>query len=217
MVDLLRGHGGEVTADIAAIYRQTDLVREMRASGKADPAEILRFAASGGDPEIVRLIVDRIDWPHDDSRWFRIITEPLKFWHHIPWLYAGNKEFDRRTYLTCFKLILKRCGPNVAGSFGRTPLHEVAAMRDHITEDETGAFAEALLNAGAKVGGRDDLLKSTALGWACRWGQVRVAKLMLEHGADPVEGDAERWAKPRAWAEKRAHPEIIELLGRYGG
>jgi hypothetical protein len=40
---------------------------------------------------------------------------------------------------------------------------------------------------------------------------------MLEHGADPVEGDAERWAKPRAWAEKRAHAEIIELLGRYGG
>ena len=217
MVDLLRGHGGEVTADIAAIYRQTDLVREMRASGKADPAEILRFAASGGDPEIVRLIVDRIDWPHDDSRWFRIITEPLKFWHHIPWLYAGNKEFDRRTYLTCFQLILNRCEPNVSGSFGRTPLHEVAAMRDHITEDETGAFAEALLNAGAKVGGRDDLLKSTALGWACRWGHVRVAKLMLEHGADPVEGDAERWARPRAWAEKRAHAEIIELLGRYGG
>jgi hypothetical protein len=35
---------------------------------RADPAEILRFAASGGDPEIVRLILDRIDWPHDDSR-----------------------------------------------------------------------------------------------------------------------------------------------------
>ncbi|HUE02882.1 MAG TPA: hypothetical protein VMR62_25165 [Bryobacteraceae bacterium] len=120
MVDLLRGHGGEVTADIAAIYRQTDLVREMLASGKADPAEILRFAASGGDPEIVRLILDRIDWPHDDSRWFRIITEPLKFWHHIPWLYAGNKEFNRGTYLTCFQLIFNRCEPNVTGSFGRT-------------------------------------------------------------------------------------------------
>ena len=164
MVDLLRAHGGEVTADIAAIYRQTGLVREMLASGKADLAEILRFGASGGDPEIVRLVLDRIDWPHDDSRWFRILIEPLYFWHHIPWLYAGNKEFDRGTYLTCFKLILDRCEPNVIGSFGRAPLHEVAAMRGHIAEDETAGFAEALLNAGAKVGGRDDLLKSTA--WA---------------------------------------------------
>jgi ankyrin repeat protein len=217
MADLLRGHGGEVTADIAAIYRQTELVREMLARGKADPAEILRFAASGGDPEIVRMILDRIDWPQDDSRWFRIVTEPLKFWHHIPWLYAGNKEFDRGTYLTCFQLILNRCGPNVAGSFGRTPLHEVAAMYDHITEDESAGCAEALLNAGAKVGGRDDILRSTALGWASRWGRARVAKLMLQHGADPVEAEAEPWARPRAWAERRGHAEIIELLRTCGG
>lgn len=217
MVDLLRSHGGEVTADTATIYRQIDLVRELLASGKADPAEILRFGAGGGDPEIVRMILDRIDWPQDDQRWFRIAIQPLYFWHHIPWLYAGNKEFDRGTYLTCFKLILKRCEPNVIGSFGRTPLHEVAAMYDHITEDETAGFAEALLNAGAKVGSRDDLLKSTALGWACRWGRVRVARLMLEYGADPLEADVEPWARPRAWAEKRGHAEIVELLRRYGG
>jgi len=90
-------------------------------------------------------------------------------------------------------------------------------MLDHITEEETGSFAKALLNAGAKVGGRDDILKSTALGWACRWGRAKVAGLMLEHGADPVEADAEPWARPRAWAEKRGHTEIIELLRRYGG
>jgi hypothetical protein len=213
MVELLRRYGGEVTADIAATYRETDLVREMLASGKADPVDL----AGGGDPEIVSMALERIDWPRQDTRWFRILTRPLYFWHHIPWLYAGNKDFDRATYLSCFKLILNRCDPNVTGSFGRTPLHEVAAMLDHITEDETAGFAEALLNAGAKVGGRDDLLKSTALGWACRWGRARVARLMLEYGADPLEADAEPWARPRAWAEKRGHAEIIELLRRYGG
>ena len=217
MVDLLRHYGGEVTADIAATYRQTDLVREMLASGKADPAEILRHGAGGGDPEIVGMALERIDWPSQDARWFGILTRPLYFWHHIPWLYAGNKDFDRATYLSCFRLILDRCDPNVTGGFARTPLHEVAAMDDHITEDETASFAEALLNAGAKAGSRDDLLKSTALGWACRWGRVRVAMLMLEHGADPLEADAEPWATPRAWAEKRGHAEIIELLRRYGG
>jgi len=216
MVDLLLLHGGKVTADTAAIYRQTGLIREMLASGDADPAEILRFGASGGDPEIVRMILHRIDWPHEDPRWFRIIIEPLYFWHHIPWLYAGNKEFDRGTYLTCFQLILSRCDPNVIGSFGRTPLHEVAAMRDHITEDESAAFAETLLKAGATVGVRDEILKSTALGWACRWGRVKVAELLLEHGADPVEPDAEPWARPRAWAEKKGHQEVIDLLKTHG-
>lgn len=78
-------------------------------------------------------------------------------------------------------------------------------------------FPEALLSAGAKVGSRDDLLKSSALGWACRWSRVRVARLMLEYGADPVEADAEPWARPRAWAEKRGHAEIIELLRGCGG
>jgi hypothetical protein len=198
----------------------------MLVNGKADPAETLRYGASGADPEIVSMALERINWPGHDARWFGILTEPLYFWHHIPWLYAGNKDFDRATYLTCFRLILGRCDPNIIGPFARTALHEVAAMRDHISEDEArdqvseeeaASFAEALLNAGAKVGGRDDLLKSTALGWACRWGRVKVARRMLEHGADPVEPDAEPWATPRAWAAKRGRAEIIELLRTYGG
>jgi ankyrin repeat protein len=217
MVALLRHYGGAVTADIAATYRQTDLVREMLASGKADPAEILRHGAGGGDPEIVGMALDRIDWPRRDARWFGILTRPLYFWHHIAWLYAGNKEFDRATYLSCFCLILDRCDPNVTGSFGRTPLHEVAAMLGHITEDETAGFAKTLLKAGAKVGERDEMLNSTALGWACRWGRSRVVGLMLEHGADPVEAAGEAWARPRAWAEKRGNMEIVGLLGKYDG
>jgi len=162
------------------------------------------------------MALERIDWPRDDARWFIMLTQPLSFWHHTPWLYAGNKDFARDTYLSCFRLILGRCDPNVTGLLACTLLHEVAAMGDHITEEETGGFAEALLNAGAKVGGRDELLKSTALGWACRWGRVRAASLMLEYGADPVESDAEPWARPRAWAEKSAHAEILELLRKYG-
>jgi ankyrin repeat protein len=189
----------------------------MLAGGRADPAEVLRFGASGGDPEIVGRALECIDWPRQDPRWFGVLTQPLSFWHHIPWLYAGNKDFDRATYLTCFRLILDRCDPNVTGGFARTPLHEVAAMHDHITEDETAAFAEALLNAEAKVGVRDDILKSTALGWACRWGRAKVARLMLEYGADPVEADAEPWASPGAWAEKRGFAEIIKLLRTYRG
>jgi ankyrin repeat protein len=220
MVDLLRRHGGVITADIAANYRQTDLAREMLEGKGTSPdkpvaEELLRFGANGGDPEIVRMALERIDWPRDDPRWFRILTEPLSFWHHIPWLYAGNKEFDRGTYLDCFRLILDRCGPNCIGGFGRTALHEVAAIRDHVTDQEAAAFAAALLEAGAKTEARDEILRSTPLGWACRWGRADVVRLLLEHGADPVEADAEPWARPSAWAKKMGHTHVLGMLSPY--
>jgi ankyrin repeat protein len=229
MVELLRRHGGVVSADIAAIYRQSDLARQMLEDeargvlpeGIAPPGklaeELLRFGAMGGDPGIVRMALERIDLPRDDPRWFRHLTEPLSFWHHIPWLYAGNKEFDRGTYLPCFRLILERCDPNVIGGFNRTALHEVAAMGDHVTEDEAAAFAVALLDAGARTDVRDDILRSTPLGWACRWGQEGVVRALLEFGADPVESGTEPWARPRAWAEKMSCPAVLAVLEEYGG
>jgi hypothetical protein len=179
--------------------------------------ELLRFGASGGDPEIVRMALERIDWPREDLRWFRCLTEPLSFWHHIPWLYAGNREFERGTYFECFRRILERCDPNLIAGFARTPLHEVAAMGEHVTEEEVAPFAIALLDAGARTGVRDDILKSTPLGWACRWGRVSVAKALLERGADPLEPDAEVWARPRAWAEKKGHYGVLALLREHGG
>jgi ankyrin repeat protein len=229
MVELLRHHGGVVSADIAALYRQTNLARQMLADeargalseGIVSPdkpvaEELLRFGASGGDPENVRMALERIDWPRDDPRWFRCLTEPLSFWHHIPWLYAGNPEFDRKTYLPCFRLILQRCNPNLVGSLGRTVLHEIAAMGEHVTEEEAAAFAKAALDAGARMDVRDDILKSTPLGWACRWGRAGVANVMIERGADPVEVDAEPWARPQAWAEKMGHSGVSTLLCEHG-
>ena len=138
--------------------------------------------------------------------------EPLSFWNHIPWLYAANPEFDRTTYIVCFRRILERCDPNIVGGFRRTALHEVAAMGDHIADAEAAEFASALLEAGANTGIRDEILESTPLGWACRWGRSGIVRMLLENGADPEETDAEPWAKPIRWAEKMGHLEIAEML-----
>jgi ankyrin repeat protein len=73
-----------------------------------------------------------------------------------------------------------------------------------------------LLDAGARLDMRDDLLKSTPLGWACRWGRVELVKLYLARGADPVETDAEPWATPRAWAAKMKRAEVLALLREPG-
>jgi len=77
-------------------------------------------------------------------------------------------------------------------------------------------FARMLLDAGARTDIRDNLLNSTALGWACRWGRVHFVKLLLNRGADPVEADAETWATPTAWAQKMKHDRVLKLLGKRG-
>ena len=218
MADLLLAHGGLVTADIAAIYRRTDVARELLANAPPESnvaAELVAFGADGGAAEIVRMALDQIDWPRADGRWFRCAANPLSFWHHIPWLYAGNKEFDREGYLACFRLILERCDPNIVAGFGRTLLHEVAAMGNWVTDEEAAAFATVLLDAGARPDFRDDLLKSTALGWASRWGRATIVRLLLTRGAKAVEPDAEPWAQPRAWAEKMGHAEIAQTLTQH--
>jgi len=224
MVELFKKHGGVVGADTAAIYRQTDLVRQMLAddargalqpgviSDKTLAEDLLDFGNSGGADEVVRMALERIDWPRDDPRWFRYLARSIDFWNHIPWLYASNPDFDRGAYITCFRHVLKRCDPNVIGGYNRTVLHEVAAAGDHITDDEIAPFAKALLEAGARTDVRDEILKSTPLGWACRWGRIEVARLLLEHGADPLELNGEPWSRPQVWAEKMGHTAILELL-----
>jgi ankyrin repeat protein len=226
MVELLRARGGIVTGDTAAIYRQTGIVRQMliddddgvlpqgvKPPDKPLAEELLRFGADGGATEIVRMVLERVRWDRGDVRWFRMLTSPLSFWHHIPWLEAGNKDFDRQSYLECFRLILSACDVNIIGSFGRTVLHEIAAMGDWITEEEVAAFGRAALEAGACLDRRDDILSSTPLGWACRWGRVQLVKLLIERGADPEEKDAEEWVRPRSWARKMGHEEIVPVLG----
>jgi ankyrin repeat protein len=89
-------------------------------------------------------------------------------------------------------------------------------MGDHTTSDERAAFAAAALEAGAPLNLRDELLLSTPLGWASRWGRRELVELLLASGADPVEADAEPWATPRAWAEKKGQTAILNLLNEHG-
>ncbi len=59
----------------------------------------------------------------------------------MPQITSANPELDRGTYLTCFRLVLERCDPNVRPEqFGQTILHEVAAMGEHVTAEEGVEF-----------------------------------------------------------------------------
>ena len=96
--------------------------------------------------------------------------------------------------------------------YGQTPLHFAAARRSPLSGNDRARFAAMLIDHGARLDMRDDLLKSTPLGWACRWGRKELVEELLRRGAPVHESDAEPWATPLAWANKMGHGEILALL-----
>lgn len=224
MIALLEHYGGKSNASMAGLYRRADLARRLLDEFGDTPLpkdgfssgpvaeQLLGAAARGGDPEILRMAMERVQIPDGDPKWNGLLAAPLGFWNHWigPWCHL---EWDRTTYLTCFRMILKKSGPpNAPLNSGATILHQIVVMGDHVWPEERLAFAAAALDAGARTDVRDDLLKSTPLGWACRWGREDLVRLFLDRGADPVETDAESWATPLAWAEKKGHSAISALL-----
>ena len=159
MIALLERYGGVPTPFTAGSFRQTELAKQMlagearfridEAAGESLGEQLLSGGACGGDPEIVRMALEHVDWPPEDPRWFAMLEQPLRTWTHG----SVSEAWDKRTYLTC-----------------------------------------------------------TPLGWACRWGQLPLVKLFLDRGADPIEADAEPWARPIAGAQKKGHTEIERYL-----
>ncbi len=229
MLELFAAHGGVVDAETAGYHRDRDRARELLSleaaaalpgrtvnEGKTVAEDLL--SGDCGDPEIVRMALATLDWRPDDARWYAILRHPISFWNHIPWIKSDKWPMDRSGYLTSFKLILARSHANASGTFGRVILHDVVVMGlrdgvpDWISEEEVCGFVAALLDAGASLDLRDELLRSTPLGWACRWGRAKVARFLIERGADPLEADAEPWATPHAWAVKRKHTAVLDVL-----
>ena len=218
MIRLLERYGGVVDASTAGHFRLTDRAREILAdhdAGRLRPGafegeslepHLLWSGLRGGDPEIVRMTLQRIPWPKEDPRWFRLLCAPLP-------RHDNRSLEDHRLYLDCFRQVLDRCGPNIGcPRTGRTVLHDVAALDGTVTPEEALGFATLLLDAGARLDVRDDLLMSTPLGWACRWGRTELVKLFLKRGADLTEAEAEPWATPLAWAQKMGHAEALAIL-----
>jgi Ankyrin repeats (3 copies) len=213
MLELLKRYGGVVPPVSIGLFREKEMANRMLADeaegrrlpdgileGRNVSEDLLRGAADGGDPDIVRMALPGVDWSREDPRWFWILMQAV---------WAGSPE--------CLGLILARCNPNLRHPrFGRTILHDVAGLGLKNTTEQSPILAALLLDAGASINERDDVLLSTPLGWACRWGKLEMVKLLLDRGADPVEADAEPWATPMAWAEKGGHEAVLPVLRTHG-
>ena len=225
MVALLEAHGGVPAAETIGEFGSVDLARRVldgvaRPRGDGDDEktaeQMLSGAARQGRPEIVRLALDRLGWPRDDPRWFTMLEQTLR--HES----GPGEPGDDHPHLSGFRLLLGRCDPNVRGrptdcqQFGLTTLHNFVARGELATEERV-AFAKAILDSGARLDLRDNMLKSTPLGWACRWRRMALVELFLERGADPVERDAAPWATPLAWAAAATDRDIVARLQRAAG
>jgi ankyrin repeat protein len=213
MVELLQRYGGIVDPVTVGLFKDRERARKLladEAAGKPLPPgilegrnvseDLLRGSADSGDVEILRMALPGVDWGRTDDRWFWILMQAV--WAASP---------------ACLALLLERCDPNLRHPrFGRTILHDVAGLGGEKTAQLSPDLAALLVDAGAGIGERDDILKSTPLGWACRWGRAGLVKLLLSRGADPIEADAEEWAQPVEWARKMGHDEVLGILREYG-
>ncbi len=205
MTALLRKHGARLTVETVTDPKTAQAILDGTVTAYSlnvneptlkDLAEIM---LGGFDPEIDRLCLPLISRKRDDPWWNHVLTSA--------------------TLPEGLKLILDHgVDPDVPFEGGYTVLHHLATpaagRRGSFvpTEEQRLLRATMLLDAGASLTIRDSLLKSTPLGWACRWGRIELVRLYLKRGADAVESDAEPWATPLAWATKHGHQAVIELL-----
>ena len=187
MKALLRRRGAVVPVEVIGLFRDVPAARDLidgRAPAVTDRdhatafEQLLWAAACGGEPEIIGLCLPRIERAPNDPWWSHVLRQPMRIWNHGP--LDGPSGLDRSTYPRCLEMILAHgVDPDVTDHHGFTTLQHVAQAgetwgRQVITEEERVVFATLLLDAGAGLTRRDPLLRSTPLGWACRWGRHRA-------------------------------------------
>jgi ankyrin repeat protein len=207
---VMAAHEGDCEAATQAALRRPALLEDVMWGG-----------SQGASIPIVQWCLERIDWPPTDPRWGRMIDSALGIWRHGP--YRRFKDVDRANYPRLLRMYLARgVDPNIPGRRGERPLHSCATCgvvwgQDLLTAADRIERATILLDAGARLDVRDELLQSTPLAWAARWGRRELVELYLSRGASADEPDAQPWATPRAWATRYGHTEIARLLEGHAG
>ena len=105
-------------------------------------------------------------------------------------------------------ILEKGMNPNVESWHHVTILHDMAQKGNLFR-------AKLLVEYGANVNAIDEEYQSTPLGMAARWGHVEMVSYLLDQGADPGKAGAD-WSRPLAWAEKKQHAQIAQMLREAG-
>jgi ankyrin repeat protein len=204
--NLLLERGAKRQPYMVAATHDVEEARRMLAQAPEEElvSELAWSAAGHGCPEIVAMALSHLHWQPEDPRWHWVLIQPIRD--------AGGDSSQNEGYFRSLDVLLEhRVDVNVHRRH-ETLLHFTAARQSALSGKDRARFAAMLIDHGARLDVRDDLLKSTPLGWACRWGHKELVELLLERGAPVRERDAEAWATPEAWAQKMGHAEILAIL-----
>ena len=199
LAELLRQHGGSEShpTDSDAVGRlvQAGKLVEAEALLRANPHWIHGDEAGWGDGILAG--------PANDGN-HAVIDMLMRLGARVPPVSKWAPYYYFRHEATAAFLLDRGMDPNHMNWHRFTLLHHMAA------EGEL-AKAKLLLEHGADIDAIDDEYRSTPLGVAARRGQGAMVTLLLERGADPVTAGAP-WAAPLAWATKKGHGQVAEML-----
>ena len=204
--NLLLERGAKLQPYMVAETHDIEEAARLLASGPDEELarELAWSAADHGCPEIVKMALAHLGWPAQDPRWHWVLIQPIRG--------AGSNSLTNEGHFRSMDALLRHgVDPNVS-RFGQTALHYVAARHSGLPGEDRARFASMLIDFGARLDVRDDLLQSTPLGWASRWGWKALVEVLLRRGAAVEETDADPWATPMAWARKMKHGDILMLL-----
>jgi ankyrin repeat protein len=190
---------------VSETHHVAEAKRLLDADASEDLAQELAWSACDhGSPEIVELALPRLHWPRGDSRWHWTLIQAIRG--------ASGDTAKNDGHFRCMAALLRHGVDANVARYGQTALHFAAAYSGAVSDADRARFAGMLIDYGARLDLRDELLKSTPLAWACRWGRKKLAETLISRGAPVDEQDAEPWATPKAWAVKMKHNVVLELL-----
>jgi ankyrin repeat protein len=129
----------------------------------------------------------------------------MRYGARVPDVTKWGREYYFKHYDMAEFLLDNGMNPNHMTWHHVTLLHDMAQKGDI-------PKARLLLDHGAEINPVDEEYQSTPLGFAARWGNREMVKLLLERGADPNKSGAP-WSTPLVWARKKGHNDIeAELL-----
>ena len=202
--DLLSRHGGRRQES-----PERDRVGELVKAGRLDEAEVLLRAnlhwiqgddAGWGDGILAG--------PANEGR-NDVIAMLMRLGARVPPVSKWAPFYYFKHEATAAFLLKQGMDPDHMNWHRFTLLHHMAAEGE-------AAKAKLLIEHGADIDAIDDEYRSTPLGVAARSGQHALVTLLLDSGADPAAAGAP-WAVPLAWAERKGHPRIADMLRNVGG
>jgi ankyrin repeat protein len=165
---LLLERGAKKQPYMVAATHDIEEARRLLASAPNEElaGELAWSAAGHGCPEIVAMALSHLDWPPNDPRWHWVLIQPIRD--------AGEDSAQNEGHFRSLEVLLKHGVDANVHRRHETALHFTAARQSDLSGDDRARFAAMLIDHGARLDVRDDLLNRP------RWG-------------GPADGDAWRW------------------------